>query len=155
MSGMAPVSRFARPRTLAMTFCGEFGPPKKAPPSLENRADSPPPAAPSEDATIHAWGGTERFSQSNHLREDASTVVARMANVFFHSFALGRVCAWGAEEVRGGVVRLRSRYVITFFQVHHFLSRTAAGHLGNCPGAISPRLHRCFGRFAVKSPKFG
>lgn len=58
VSGMAPVSRFARPRTLAMTFWGEFGPPKKAPPSLENRADSPPLAAPSEDATVHT-GGTD------------------------------------------------------------------------------------------------
>lgn len=52
MSGIAPVKRFAsNPRTLAITFWGEFGPPKKAPPNLENRADSPP-LAPSDDATV-------------------------------------------------------------------------------------------------------
>lgn len=52
MSGIAPVNRFTNnPRTLAITFWGEFGPPKKAPPSLENSADSPP-LDPSEDATV-------------------------------------------------------------------------------------------------------
>lgn len=55
---MAPVSRLAsNPRTLAMTFCGEFGPPKKAPPSLENRAESEPPPVPSEDATVRPYVG--------------------------------------------------------------------------------------------------
>lgn len=39
------------PRTLAKTFWGEFGPPKRAPPNLENRADSPP-LRPSDDATV-------------------------------------------------------------------------------------------------------
>lgn len=52
VSGMAPVKRLASiPRTLAITFWGELGPPKKAPPNFENRADSPP-LGPSDDATV-------------------------------------------------------------------------------------------------------
>lgn len=52
VSGMAPVRRFASsPRTFAITFCGEFEPPKKAPPNFENKAESPPLVL-SEEATV-------------------------------------------------------------------------------------------------------
>lgn len=52
VSGMAPVRRFASsPRTLAITFCGEFEPPKRAPPNFENKAESPPLVL-SEEATV-------------------------------------------------------------------------------------------------------
>lgn len=56
---MAPVRRFASsPRTLAITFCGEFEPPKKAPPNFENKAESPPLVL-SEEATVSLFRWTQ------------------------------------------------------------------------------------------------